>query len=247
MLAHKARDRAPVPERPPRQEAAVGDGGVRVRDDRLRDVPALPARLRGPVAEVDVLAVQPDSPRRSRRARRASRGAGGGTRRASSPPGPARSAGPRAGSGRPGASPGGGSLRSGVRRTIVPLTVGKLRRDGCQRPSGKRSCGPITPARGMRLGELDEELDRVCARLGVRVRDDARTGRSSRRCPVFAFAAKPSARSLTISRASTSGAGGFATTTSSSTWGASAARQRSSAGSRPVRDDDAGDAHMSSR
>jgi hypothetical protein len=35
--------------------------------------------------------------------------------------------------------------------------------------------------------------------------------------PLFAFAAKPSARSLTISLASIFGAGGFATTTSSST------------------------------
>src|SRR5207248_1542998 len=38
--------------------------------------------------------------------------------------------------------------RNGVRLTIVPRTVGKRRRDGWGRPSGKTSRGPATPQRG---------------------------------------------------------------------------------------------------
>ena len=90
VLAHEARpSRAGA-----RACAASGSAGrsprVVVAHDRGRHVPALPAGLRRPVAEVDVLAVVAEARRRSRRARRASRGAGAGTRRASSRPAPAR-------------------------------------------------------------------------------------------------------------------------------------------------------------
>src|ERR1051326_4741520 len=58
MLAREARDAAPVPEGPAREETPVGLALPLVADDRRRDVPALPARLRGAIAEIDVLAVQ---------------------------------------------------------------------------------------------------------------------------------------------------------------------------------------------
>src|SRR4051812_1657477 len=58
VLAHEAHDAAPVPERAPREKAAVGHGLVVVDDDRAGDVPALPAGLLRPVGEVDVLAVE---------------------------------------------------------------------------------------------------------------------------------------------------------------------------------------------
>ena len=59
VLADEAGDAAPVPERPPGEEALVGDGLVVVDRDRLRDVPALPAGLARAVGEVDLLAVEP--------------------------------------------------------------------------------------------------------------------------------------------------------------------------------------------
>jgi hypothetical protein len=58
MLADEAEDAAPVPERMSGDEAAVADDGVAVLDEGLRHVPALPARLRRSVPEVDV-AVEP--------------------------------------------------------------------------------------------------------------------------------------------------------------------------------------------
>src|SRR3954453_21812207 len=61
MLADVARDSAPVPARPPRQEAPVRDRNMPVRDDRGRHVPALPARPCGAVGEVDVLAVEAEA------------------------------------------------------------------------------------------------------------------------------------------------------------------------------------------
>src|SRR3954465_15956030 len=60
MLADEAHDAAPVPKRPPGQKTLVGDSLVRVADDRLGDVPALPTGFRGPVAEMHVLAVEPE-------------------------------------------------------------------------------------------------------------------------------------------------------------------------------------------
>ena len=65
--------------------------------------------------------------------------------------------------------------------------------------------------------------------------------------PWFAFAAKPSGRGFAISCASTAGAGGFATTTSSSTWGVESGEAAVEVRIGPVCDDDAGDAHRSSR
>src|SRR4029079_7601712 len=59
VLAHEASDPAPVPPRSTREEPPIGDRRVAVRDDRLRDVPALPAGFRRAVAEVDVLSVEP--------------------------------------------------------------------------------------------------------------------------------------------------------------------------------------------
>src|SRR4051812_19513689 len=58
VLTDEAGDRAPVPERPTREKAAVGHRLVVVDDDGARDVPALPAGLARAVGEVDVLAVE---------------------------------------------------------------------------------------------------------------------------------------------------------------------------------------------
>src|SRR5437773_6806205 len=58
MLAHKPRDRAPVPEGLPRQEPPVRDRGVLMPNGRLGDVPALPAGPRRAVTEIDVLSVE---------------------------------------------------------------------------------------------------------------------------------------------------------------------------------------------
>ena len=60
----------------------------------------------------------------------------------------------------------------------MPLTVGKRRREGCQRPSGKQELGADHARARMGLGELDQELHGVVPRLGVRVRqDDVRSAR----------------------------------------------------------------------
>src|ERR1700742_302898 len=61
MLAHEAKDPAPVPQRPPRQQAVIGDSLVLVLDDGSRDVPARPARAPCAVTEVDVLAVEEEA------------------------------------------------------------------------------------------------------------------------------------------------------------------------------------------
>ena len=61
VLAGVAEDRAPVPERPPREEPLVGERVPAVRDDRARHVPALPPGPRGAVAEVDLLAVHAEA------------------------------------------------------------------------------------------------------------------------------------------------------------------------------------------
>src|SRR5439155_21024013 len=61
VLADEARDAAPVPECPPGEEPAIGLGRVDVADYRLRHVPALPARLLGPVAEIDVLPIHAEA------------------------------------------------------------------------------------------------------------------------------------------------------------------------------------------
>src|ERR1044072_5149949 len=61
MLADEPRDAAPVPERPSRQETAIRLALPLVAHPRGRDVPALPASLRGAVAEVDVLAVEAEA------------------------------------------------------------------------------------------------------------------------------------------------------------------------------------------
>ena len=75
VLADEPRHPARVPERVPREEAPVDDGRVVVRHDGVGDVPALPARLRRAVAEIDVLAVVAVARRPNRRSRRASSGA----------------------------------------------------------------------------------------------------------------------------------------------------------------------------
>src|SRR4029077_15817718 len=54
-------DPAPVAKRSPGQEPLVGQPVPAVADDRVRDVPALPAGLRGPVREVDLLAVHAEA------------------------------------------------------------------------------------------------------------------------------------------------------------------------------------------
>src|SRR3712207_5369274 len=50
-----------MPEGPSREEALVDHGRIAVAHLRSRHVPALPARLRRPVAEVDVLPVEPEA------------------------------------------------------------------------------------------------------------------------------------------------------------------------------------------
>src|SRR5580765_5702845 len=61
MFASETEDPAPVPEGPAREEPAVGHPLPFVVNDRIGDVPALPAGLRGAVAEVDVLAVEAEA------------------------------------------------------------------------------------------------------------------------------------------------------------------------------------------
>src|SRR5215203_5313692 len=61
MLPHEAEDALPLPQRPPRQERPVRHPSVGVSNPSSRNVPALPTSLRGPVGEVDVLAIQPEA------------------------------------------------------------------------------------------------------------------------------------------------------------------------------------------
>src|SRR6266545_1712112 len=61
MLSCEVEHRSPVPERAPREERVISDRRVGVLHDRLRYVPALPAGLRHPVTQLDVLAVQPEA------------------------------------------------------------------------------------------------------------------------------------------------------------------------------------------
>ena len=148
MLADEARHPARVPERVSREEALVDHGRVRVRHDRVGHVPALPTGLCGAVAEIDVLAVVAKSgvPATDLVEHRPTHEED--TRRASNRPERARSGARRARSALVCVSYGGRNRRSGVRRTIVPRTVGNLRRDGCHVPSGQRICGPAIPQRG---------------------------------------------------------------------------------------------------
>ena len=57
-----------------------------------------------------------------------------------------------------------------MRRTIVPVTVGKRRRDGCQLPSGKTIRGPATPQRGCSSMNRRSVATASGARHGIRVR-----------------------------------------------------------------------------
>ena len=98
MLADEAGDAAPVPERAPRQEAAVGDGLVMVDHDRLRHVPALPAGLACSIGKVDVVAVEAVALVEAAELVRVARGAGRGTRPAATPTALAGSAARRGGS-----------------------------------------------------------------------------------------------------------------------------------------------------
>ena len=136
VLPDEAGDAAPVPERSPGEETAVGlpPGGSGSRPPR--DVPAFPVRAAGPVGEVDVVAVEAIALVQAAQLSSSSR------RRKRKAP---SSQSDCVGHGRPLVERGSGaaagcsvssSRRSGVRRTSVPRTVGKLRRDGCQRPSG---------------------------------------------------------------------------------------------------------------
>ena len=172
MLADEAEHAAPVPERPPREEALVGrrvPAVARRRPPARTSAPSRPSprgsRGRSPRRTCG-------SPRRSRRARRASRAGAGGSRRASSPPAPARSAARRGGSGRAGARAAGSRRRSGVRRTSVPRTVGKRRRDGCHEPSGSSELRPGDAAARVRGHEVAERRDAPGSGTRVRVRDE---------------------------------------------------------------------------
>ncbi len=207
---------------------------VRVRDDRLRDVPALPAGLARPGSRGRCPRRRGGSPRRSRRARRASRAAGGGTRASIQ-------------------SACTGSVGSVLEQVVVDLA--RLRaEDRSQRraPDDRAADRGEAAARGlpaavgeeqlraddararMGLGELARQLDRVRPRLRVRVGDDDERSarRGDARVRVRGEAERPCSLTISVSRRP-SGAGGFATTTSSSTCGRSASRQRSSSGSGP--------------
>src|SRR5215213_3431981 len=61
MLTDEAPDAAPVPERPPCEESRVRLAFPFVPHDGGGHVPALPARLRGAVGEIDVFAVEPEA------------------------------------------------------------------------------------------------------------------------------------------------------------------------------------------
>ena len=203
------------------------------RDGRLRDVPALPAGLRGPVAEVDVLAVEAEALVEAAELveHLAAQEEEGGEH----PVGLDRL-------GRP------------VLEQVVVELPGLRAEDRAQRrpPDDRAADRREAAARGLPAAVREEQLRADHARprmdLGeleraARPRPAAarcpgsrrrRTGRSSRRCPVFALAANPSAFVVDDQPARRpSGAGGFATTTSSSTCGASASRQRSSSGCGP--------------
>ena len=117
-----------------RQPARVGLGLVLVRDDRLPARTSAPSRPASRGRRDRCPRRRGGSPRRTHRAPRASRGAASGSRRASSRPAPAPSGGA---SSRWKWCRCGTTSRSGVRRTIVPVTVGKRRRDGCQRAVGE--------------------------------------------------------------------------------------------------------------
>ena len=73
-------------------------------------------------------------------------------------------------------------MRSGVRRTTVPPTVGKRRRDGCGLPSGKTIRGPGDPA----ARALRHEVAQGCDRAGLGARR-----RGSRRAPPRRRAREP--------------------------------------------------------
>ena len=91
VLAHEAGDAAPVPERPAREEAAVGDGLVVVDHDRARGRTSAPSRPGARGRRGRCPRRRGGSPRRGRRAPRASRAGGRGRRRGTSPSAPARS------------------------------------------------------------------------------------------------------------------------------------------------------------
>ena len=211
------------------------------RTDGLRDEPALPAGLPGPVAEVDVLAVEAEAFVEA--AELVEHLAAQEEERAEHPVrlASARRAARRAGSGRRWRSCGLSRRRSGVRRTIVPETVGNLLRDGWRVPSELSRSGPGDAA--ARVLALRSRGVTATAPGFASVSAFATTtnGAVVSAMPRFALAANPRAFSLTIRRASTAGAGGFETTTSSSTCGPSADEAAVELRVRAVRDDDAGD------
>ena len=232
-----------MPERVAGEEALVDHRRVGVTDDRVGDEPALPARAARRGRRRRCPRRSGGSRRPSRRARRASSGASAGRRRrGASRPAPARSGACR--SARPGARTGLRRSRSGVRRQIVPSTVGKRRSDGCQVPSGQKTSGPTRPARGCSSAKRTSVA--IAPRPGRR--RDSRRGRSRRsspRCRALTFAANGRGRGFSSTRAPSGTSptlpGRFAITTSSSTCGASAgqrlarARARARARRRPRR------------
>ncbi len=84
-----------------------------------------------------------------------------------------------------------------MRRTIVPVTVGNRRRDGCQRPSGKTIRGPATPQRG--CSSMNRRSVATAPGAGTASGFDESTSSAVvSRTPWFTFAPKPSGRSLCI-------------------------------------------------
>ena len=79
----------------------------------------------------------------------------------------------------------------------MPRIVGKLRREGCQRPSGYRSCGAAIPQRGWASAKLASSATAP----GVTSMSEFEAityGALVAATPRLMFAPKPSVRSLAI-------------------------------------------------
>ncbi len=119
---------------------------------------------------------------------------------------------------------------------MVPRTVGNLRREGCQVPSGQRICGPAIPQRSC----ASAKATRVATAPGFAIASGLTFSRYSplvAAMPRLTFAASESGRGFSSTRtpSGTSAAepGRFATTTASSTWGRSAGSDRARSASCP--------------
>ena len=177
-LPHEAGDAAPVPDRPACEEALVGHGLVMVDVSTAcgtyhRSQPALSA-----VGEVDLLAVEPVALVEAAELVEQLSAEEEGRRRAASRRAPARSGARRAGSGGA-ASCGLSRRRSGVRRTIVPRTVGNPYARAAA-AVGVAELGAAIPQRGCASAKSRSAAMQP-PRLRCRSSTRRRTARSSRR------------------------------------------------------------------